>query len=370
MPGDLPSRLDLFAIGRDYVLTRATKLDPAQVDIAGSDVNILVATASFLAYEVVLQLAQKVNNLLLDGAVGEDLDRYGLDRYGLARKGASAALGVVQFTRATATAGAGSVPTNTKLVTLNGVEYITYTTASFGATDLKAEALVRAVTAGKATQVGANQIRRIAQPAALFDTTLQVNNEDPTSGGEDAEEDSIYRERLRAFWNSARRGTLSAIEFGAKTVTGIDSAQAIEALTSEALPARVVSLYVADSSGVASFALAQAVRTALDEYRAAGIAVLTNTSIPQIVDVQLSLTFKAGVDTSALTESVRGAIVEFINSLSVNGTLYRAQLYSVLQRYANEGLIPTESTLATPVGDIVPDNGRTLRTTLANVKVV
>jgi uncharacterized phage protein gp47/JayE len=373
MPADFPSRLDLFALGRDYILSRVTRIDPAQVDLAGSDVNIVVASASEIGYELVLQLAARINSLLLDGADGEDLDRYALDRYQLTRKGASAAVGSVEFTRTTTTAGAGSVPIGTKLITLTGVEYITITTATFAAAATSAFADVRAVTAGKTTQVGSNAIRRIDQPALLWDPSLAVNNADPTAGGEDAETDDVFRERIRDFFNTARRGTLDAIAFGARQVEGVESAQAVEALTlgiSGSQPARVVLLYVADSSGVASAALGNVVRNALDEYRAAGIAVLVSTSVPQIVDIKLALNFRAGVDTALLSDNVRAAVVEFVNSLDVNGTLYRAQLFSVLQRFASDGLIPTETSIVEPVGDLIPDTGKTLRTTITNVTLV
>lgn len=370
MSADFPSRLDLFAIGRDYILARAKRIDPAQVDIAGSDSNIVVASQSEMAFAIILQLAQRVNALLLDGAEGEDLDRYALDRYGLPRKGASAAVTTVTFSRTSVAAGAGVVGSGTRLSTLTGVEYITTSTASFSTTSTDATANVRAVTAGKATQVGANTIRRISSPAALFDPSLTVNNASASAGGEDAEDDDTFRERIRDFFRTARRGTLGAIEFGAKQAPGVVSAQAVEVLTSGAMPARVVNLYIADSSGVASEVLAEAVRIVLDDFRAAGIAVLVSTSIPQIVSVQLALKFKAGSNTAALSENVRAAIVEFINSLAVNETLLRAQLFTVLQRFADDGLIPVESSILEPLGDLVPDLGKTLRTTLANVTLV
>jgi uncharacterized phage protein gp47/JayE len=366
---DLPTRLDLYAAGRDYVLQRAQKIDPAQVDIEGSDVNLFVGSGSVVAAQVLLQLAFRTNALLLDGAEGEDLDRYAFDRYSITRKGASPALGTVRIFRSSAAAGAGTVPIGTKLTTLTGSEYVTTTTASFSASDLESAANVRAVQAGKATQAGANAITRFTSPATLFDGTLQANNDAPTAGGEDAEDDETFRARVRDFWRTARRGILAAIEFGALTVPGVVSAQAIEALTAGNLPARVVNLYISDSTGVASDALADQVRVALDEYRAAGIAVLISTSLPLIVDVELKLTFRAGVDTLTLKDNVRAAVVEFINSLPVNGTLYEAQLLSVVQRYAEDGVIPDDQTVVAPVGDLVPDIGQTIRTTLANVTV-
>lgn len=371
MAADFPSRLDLFAIGRDFVLQRVNRIDPEQVNTDGSDANIIVASAANVGFVVVLQLAQRVNSLLLDGAIGEDLDRLALDRFQLTRKGASAAVGEVRFFRTDTSVGAGSVAIGTRLQTLTGVEYITTSQATFGATDTEATANARAVQAGKTTQVGANTIRRIANPGLLFDPSLQVNNGAAMAGGEDAEDDDTFRERVRDFFSTVRRGTLGAIEFGALQVPGIVSAQALESLDpNTANPARVVNLFVADGSGVASAALGQQVRNSLEDFRAAGITVLTNTSLPQIVQVQLDLTFQAGVDTTNLTENIRAAVVEFVNSLPVNGTLFRGQLFSVLQRFAADGLIPDQNSVTSPTGDLVPTTGRTLRTTLSNVTVV
>lgn len=367
---DLPSRLDLFSIGRDYVLQRAKKIDPQQIDILGSDVNIFVGAVSQIAFALVLQLAYRINSLLLDGASEEDLDRYALDRYTLTRKGASAAVGEVRMFRATASAGAGAIQSGTKLITLTGIEYITTSAIVFGVADLSATGTVRAVQAGKDTQVGANAIRQFQDITLLFDQTLQVTNDLPTAGGEDAEDDDTFRARIRDFWNSARRGTLPAIEFGAKLVDGVVSAQAVEALTAGAQPARVVLLYIADSSGVASAALGAAVRLELDEYRAGGIAVITSTSQPQIISISLKLVFNAGTDTSLLTDAIRSAVFEYVNSLPVNGPLYRNELAAVLARFVQDGLIVDANTIVVPTGDLIPDVGKTLRTTLGNIGIV
>lgn len=370
MPADFPSRLDLYQLGRNYVLSRAKKIDPTQVDTSGSDVNLFVGIASVLGYSLVLSLIQGITALTLDGAFDEDLDRYGNDRYKLPRKGASAAIGTARIFRAVATAGAGDVPTNTKLLTLNGIEYVTIETATFAAASLSVPVKIRAVQAGKTSQVGANQIRQFDTPTALFDQTLQVVNDQPTAGGEDAEDDDTYRERIRDFWSTARRGTLSAIVFGAKTVEGVVSAVATEALTSDSKPARVVKLRVADSSGAGSVALGASVLAALDDYRAAGIAVVIDNSIPQMVSIKLKLTFAANVDTTTIAEAVRGAVVEYVNSLGVGETLLKSSLYSVLTRFTSAGLITTLDSIAAPVGDLVPDAGKTLRTRLQDVTVV
>ncbi len=366
---DLPTRLDYFALGREFVVQRSTKLDPAQVDIAGSDANLFVGIASVLCDQITRQLAYRAGSLLLDGADGEDLDRLVYDRYNLTRKGASPARGAITITRATTTAGAGEVPVGTKVGTDTGVEYVTTSLATFGALVTSATCNVRAVQAGTFTQVGAGSVKKFSQPQQLFDSTLVPTNPLPTAGGEETEDDDTFRARVRNFWLAARRGVLGAIEFGALTVPGVVSAVAVEALSSTGSPARVVNLYIADSSGVASDALAEEVAVALQDYRAAGIAVLISTSIPLLVEIALRLTFAAGVDTRTLTDQVRAAVFEFVNSLPVNGTLGIGQLYSVLQRFVGDGLIVRDSTIVAPVGDLVPDVGQTIRTTLANVTV-
>lgn len=367
---ELLSRLDFYQIGRRYVLTRARRIEPAQVDVEGSDINLFIGSQSYCAHAVSRQLGDRINALLLDGAEGEDLDRYAYDRYQLTRKGASSALGQVRFFRTSAALGAGEIPIGQKLRSLAGIEYITTTGAVFSAGALETNAFVRAVQAGRDYQVGRNQIRTIDNVAALFDPTLQVNNDDPTAGGNPREDDDVFRERIREFWSRAQRGTLAAIVFGARGVEGVDSATAREVVNVDGLPARLVELFIADASGIASQALASRVDEELEEWRAGGIYVLTHLSIPQIVVVQLALTFIAGVDTVAISEEIRNAVVTFVNSLPVNGSLLRNDLASVLARFRNAGLVPNQATVVVPAGDLVPDTGKTLRTDLSNVTVV
>src|ERR1017187_2646010 len=104
---DMLTRLDLYEVGRAYVRSRAKRIDPAQIDIEGSDINLVVGSQSFMTFAVQRQLGERMNAVFLDGCDGEDLDRWGYDRYRLLRKGASPALTSGSFNRPTATAGAG-----------------------------------------------------------------------------------------------------------------------------------------------------------------------------------------------------------------------------------------------------------------------
>lgn len=356
---DLPTRLDLYERGRLYVRTHAKKIDPASVDVDGSDANVFVGLVSWIGDVITRQLAEQINAHLLDGADGDDLTRHVLDVYRLVPKGAAPAIGNVVFSRATAANGAGKIDTGTKLLTLAGVEYITTTPAFFTATSTTATASVRAVSAGKSYQVGANAIRKFARTP--FDPTISVTNPATTAGGEEAESPDVFREAARDYWAAARRGTISAIEFGATRVAGVSSALAVE-VTSNGAPAKLVELFIADSSGVSSTELATKVQTELGNWRAGGIQVIIQGSIPQIVQVSLALSFSAGVDNAAVTQQVLTAILEYINSLGVGQPLLRNDLGAVLARFRSAGLIPTEGSIVVPTGDLYPDSGKTLRT--------
>lgn len=363
----LPSRLDYQQIGRRYIISKARNIDPAQVDIAGSNANILVAAPALMAQAVTRHFAERIRAHTLD-ADDEDIDREVLDRFQLPRKGASPALVPLELSRTSAAAGAGAIAVGTRLQTLTGIDYITTTACSFGATQTTGVTCdARAVQAGFEYQVGANQVRRFATPP--FDPTIQVNNSEPAAGGTAREDRDAYAERARNFFQASIRGTLPAIEAGALTVAGVASASASEVI-SKGVPARLVTLVVADSAGVCNRVLAAAVSRALREWRGGGVGVIVLSSVPQMVSAQLALTFTADADTATLGSTIRQAVVDFINGLSANQTLLRGDLFAVLSRYKFQGLIVNDASIPLPAGDIVPDPGRTLRARFEDVTLV
>lgn len=359
---ELLSRLDYFDIGRRFVLGRGTRISPREIDTEGSNVNLLLGASSYMAQAVAQQNIESSATNLLDACEDDNLDRWGWDRYqelGI-RKGAAPAVMRANVSRVVG-GSSGSVPIGTKVLSRSGIEYIATTTAPFSNTTLLTPIDLRAVQAGKEFQIGRNQLVRFAKPEALFDASLNITNDEPSAGGEPAETNDVYRERLRRLGASLRRGTLGAIEAGALTVPGVNSATAIEVLGVEGYPAQMVELFIADSSGVASIGLANLVRSALEEWKAGGIYVAIRLSVPVLVNITLRLRFKAGVATAALSEQVRQAFVTYINSLPVNATLYRAEMGAILTRFKADGLIASNDSIVEPVGDIVPAIGTTLR---------
>lgn len=362
------TRLDYYEIGRAYVRSRAKRIDPAQIDIAGSDANLFVGSSSFMAYAVQRQLDERFNVLWLDGCEGEDLDRWGYDRYRLFRKGAAPARVGMEFSRPTAGGGSGTIESGRKFQTDDGIEYITTQPVIFGANDLLKQVYARAVLAGKDYQVGANRIRRPSS-GQLFDKTIIINNPEAAAGGENREQDDIFRERIRGFWPAMARGTLGAIEYGARTIPGVESSSAFE-VTDNGIPARLVQLFIADSSGISSRALQAAVDIELEEWRGGGIYVVTTGSIPQMLSMSLALSFQGKVDTTTIATNLINSTVDWINSFGVGYPFLRNEYGAVLTRFKSAGLIVNQGTLVSPVGDVYPERGRTLRIRASDITLV
>lgn len=367
---DIPTRTDLYQIGRDYVRQRARKIDPREIDVEGSNSNIIVGSAAVVAHAVATQIGYNASRLFQEDAEDEDLYRLGFDRYQLAPKGASVSLSQVTFFRDTALAGAGTVEAGTRLRSVTGTEYVTTSPASFTASALTSTAEVRSTQAGSLNKAGANSIRKIDDLTALWDATLQVTNEAATAAGDDAETNERFRERMRLYWRAAPRGVLGAIQYGALQVEGVDSASAREVTLQDGTPARVVELYVADTSGTSNAQLARLVDEGLMEWRCGGIPVQTKTSIPVAVQVQARLTFTGGVNTVDLAVGVRAALRSFVNTLGVNQTLYIGDLTGVVRRFAQYGVIPNEGSIVVPTGDVVPSLGTCLRARTEDVTVL
>lgn len=366
---DLPTRADYFRIGADEVAARSAarpigqRISANEVYTEGSDINVVMASASAMAEEVTRQLSLRISALLLDGASGEDLDRLVADRFSptVVRKAATPAVGTVQFSRVAGAFPAATIPAGTVLRTSAGTEFETTVVASFpAASSGPISASIRARQAGVAGNVAAGAVTQFQAPPS--DPNILVTNAEPTAGGDQTENDARLRARARDFYRAARRGTLAAIEFGALTVPGVRQATALEEVDSLGVPTGRVSLYVADALGQANAALVAAVQAALLEYRAAGVYVDVASASPLFVPVVYNLRFAAGVDTTAAFALVQSATVSAVNALAPSAVLPVSLLFSVARSVP--GVIVLDDAVVAPVGDLVPSAGQAIRTRL------
>lgn len=378
---DFPRFQTLFTIARNEMLARNGQLARTALDRPGSDANVLVAAAAAAADEVVGQLVSVTAGLYLDSAEGNALDRLLFDRYGLARK--VAANGVTSLTFATTAPNptAFTIPANTLVATTDGIQYETVQPATFPLGSIGPIFVVaRSTVAGANQQVKIDTLTNLVSPISGAPGDLVVTNPLASTGAADAESDAAFRERGRAFFTTARRGTLRAIEQGALTVPGVVRASAFEVLNIQGQPARYVSLVIADeytdvlaqlntdppTYQTQSRALAQTVFNALQDYRAAGIFVQVQVASVRLLSVELSLSFAAGVPIDTVAVNARAAIVGLVNALNPGDDITPAQMIAALRRV--NGLIITGSEIVSPPGTVVTNPLEVLRTTLSIVK--
>ena len=330
----------------------------------GSDANLVIASSSAMASEVTRQLGLRVQALFLDGARGLDLDRLVLDRTNgeVVRKGATSAVVTLQLSRSAGALPAVSLLAGTRMRARGSeIEFALTAPASLAAGSTgPVSAIAEAVTAGQRGNVAANTITEFAQQPS--DPELRVTNPDVAAGGDERETDARYAARARMFYRSARRGILSAIEFGALTTPGVRQATAIEEVDQFGDPTGRVSLFIADAQGNGNSALVDAVLVRLREYRAAGIIVDVSGSTPQYVAIRYRLRFAAGIDTTLASQQVAATTIARVNGLAPTAVLPVSLLFAAARSVP--GVIVLGDAIVEPVGDLTPAPGAVIRTRL------
>jgi hypothetical protein len=374
---DFPTQPDLFRVGRDEILKQNSLLSAAVVARDGSDANLLVAAGAAMGDRCIGQLIVVTSGLYLDSAEKQALDRLLFDRYGLTRKPAAPALVNVAFTLASPAAAGFSIPVGTILSSSTGSQFVTTTATAIAAGGVGPVYVVaRSILAGSAQQVVPGAVNSIVSSVNGAPSGLAVTNQYASAGAADREQDDAFRARGRAFWTTAQRGTLAAIQTGALATPGVVRANAIEVVDGASRPGRWVLLVVADqftdalvqaNQGVPPSYLAQSqalgtqVFNTLDEYRCFGIYVQVVVAQVVMVSIGLNLTFAAGVDPLATANAAQAVVVGYVNGLAPGEIFDPAVASAQLRQVA--GLVITGNEIAVPAGRIVPAALQVLRTT-------
>ncbi len=369
---NVPTQLDLFQAGRREALFAPTRFNSEIIDVDGSDINVLLNVAATMGEDASRYLQVGFNNLFLSTATGDDLDRWVYDRYQLVRKSAQSAVVTLRLTRTDTLTGV-TVPRGSTFATSGGQVFETSNNVIFGAgnggpIDVRAVAQ-RTGTAGNVaadtvTLVTASlRVRdmRVTNPT-LRDALGNITSPGGAAGGREPETDDELRERARQFFVNARRGTKSAIEFGALQNARVSQADAVELLSSSQLPNYRVQLTIADAQGQANTALSQEVTESLDEFRALGVPVTVINAVPEFVNIELAnIQFAAGANTAGAIVNARAAVLSAVNATEPNAPLRRSTILAALERV--EFLIVSDNSLVEPAGDLVPTRGTVIRTT-------
>lgn len=376
---DLPLFRDLFGLAEAEALFRNPLLLREELERPGSDVNILLAAMAAAAEEIIGQLARLQQGLYLGTAKRDQLDKLVFDRYGLLRKQAAPSYSVESFSTTAATAGAFTIPDGTVIATGGGIQFITVGAVTFPAASVGPVTVpVRSVGAGADQKAAAGAITNIQSSITGSPADLRAANTYASFGGEDAELDEAFVERVRLFFTTVRRGTLSAIRMGVLSVAGVVSCSVFESLDATGRPLGYVESVIADTfldqfvgaTIPATYATQAAVLTstveaALDEYRPAGVPVAVTIGAVVLTPVRLALSYTAGADTTAVALRARSAVVNLVNNLAPGQSLLTSSLRTAVQGVP--GVFTTGLEIVAPAGDVVPLSQQVLRTQLSLV---
>lgn len=383
---DFPTHAELRRIARDELLSNNSQITTEAADLPGTDVYAFLASTAAVGDELSAQLARLQAALLLSAAKGTDLDRLVLDRYGVKRKAAAPAVGTVTITMQAVAPSSFSIPSGTTFVTEDGIGFFSTAEIVFPASTSVSPAIpVRAQQAGLATQARIGAISQLTGTVPGVQPESTVSNAAATAGAADAEKDDSLRGRALAFFLTARRGTVQAIQQGALGVPGVETASPIETIDALGRPASSVQLVITDqfTEGLLdldaippayqtqSAQFAVTVFDGLIDSRAAGIAVDVFVARVVLLPLVLGLAYRAGYDTATTTQAARAAVVAYTNGLSGGATWVRADAVEALRGIA--GLIVsdsgTSSEIISPAGDVVAAPLEVIRTAVAYTSI-
>lgn len=380
---DFPTYRDLFRVARDEALTRNSKLTVDAVEREGTDTNALIAANASTGDECITQLAQVEAGLLLSSAKKDRLDKLVFDRYQLIRKAAAPAVVTQNFATTAPAASGFNIPAGTRIGTTDGRVFSTLADVAFPAGSSGP------ISVDAQSQLsGASQSARIGTITSILDfpagapTDLTTTNPVATFGADDEEIDDDFRKRARAFYATARRGTLGAIEQAAIGIPGVSKAYAFEQYESNGFPARIVNLVVTDafseqlvdytttpaSYQTQSTALINTVATGLNDVRAAGIPVAVTIGVTILVNITLALRYQNNVNQAAASIAARTAVQNYVNGLVPGTALTRANILAVLQTVP--GVIADSGAILAPANDLTATPVQVFRTTLGTVRAV
>jgi len=344
---ETPTFEEMRAIATAEALLRTTQLSDLSFS-PGYMADVHAGLAAAIGEEAARFALQLHRKTFFATAEGDDLDTLAQDHFGLLRQQGQAAIGEVVFSRPTTTAGNVSIPVGMQLSTADGTLFLASVEAVLTGTTLTVP--IAAAETGDGGIVDVSTITVLVD--SLTDTTVSVTNPERTAGGLTQESDADFRERVRGYLATVRRGTVSALSFGAKQVAGVLQAAVDE---SAFLP----TVYIADSAGGANTSLVQAVQTELINWRTAGItaSVVGATVLNQAIDI--SLTFRAGSDTAGARDAALAAIETAVNALGIGETLFESLMVTAAKS-SDEGILNV--VINNPAGDVVPLPNELIRT--------
>jgi uncharacterized phage protein gp47/JayE len=280
--------------------------------VGGVARSILAAVAGVIA-EVWNDITGTKRSLFIDTAQGADLDTIG-NRRGVPRKGATAGSVVVVFNGPVEQ----FIPTGTQIrATIGNTIYQTMHDVTIGAknvalnglalsTSLSDSVVAESLLAGSQVKVPAGVMTQLVTPIAGVSAT----NPAPSMGGEDAESDDLYADRMKNIMATLNQGTQAFFEATAKEV----EPTVLRALALRDTNTRGVRIVLAKDSGAtySDDALTTIASGIAAQSRGADIVTCENISFTGI-SVAYSTYLPSGVAVSDVFRAVADAIANYLD---------------------------------------------------------
>jgi uncharacterized phage protein gp47/JayE len=296
-------------------------------------------------------------------SIGTDLDSWMADM-SLSRLPAVPAVGVVTFSRYTATA-SSFVPAGALVLTGDGTltfVVTTDTTNSVWNAALDGYTIspgvgsitvpIVAQTLGSAGNVLANTISLIATAMPGIDL---VTNPAATQNGLNPETDAAFRSRFQNYLQSRSRATVSAVGYA---ITSIQ--QGLDFIISENVDPSGASwigsfvITVDDGSGYPPSSLLSTVYSSVDSVRPIGS--IFSVQPPSVVQANVTLTLSIinGANNLSVISTVTSAVTGYVNSLTIGELLPLTRIAQVAYDASNAVVNVTQLQVNCGMTDLVP----------------
>jgi hypothetical protein len=358
-----PSFDDLMTIGKAEAILKRPSLGVRIGDIS----EMLISAAAAMADRLIGWFASRIAATYLDGATGDDLTQLAADHWAIQRRAATQAVSTVTFNRASATATTQSFPIGTIVATQrdsqgNDIQFTTLQAASWGpSVNGSVTVNIQAVVPGTIGNLsGASLITRIVSTPPAGGTYTITASAQPAGGSED-ETDTELRDRVRLYPSTLRRGTIGALEYGAKSTSSISIAKASAVQDTTGL----VTVYVSDASGNSTGitkvvgplttddgTMTAKVAVELYNWACAGALVNVSGGAIQTVNITVAIAVKLGVDITQLITNIQNSVSARVGRLNIGETLYLSEIINAVKAVDPDNIVNV--TVVSPVVDTVP----------------
>ncbi len=290
----------------------------------GSVVRTLVETIAREMAMGYLNLESVYQSAFLDTATGNALDKV-VALVGISRLPSGHPLAKIRFTRQSSSTGRISVPAGTSVTDAAGSRYLTLTTLTLEPGETSRD--VMAAGESIATKlVAEGEIDRLE---LLIAGIAAVTNPEPAHLQSSPESDDALRRRTRTALSGLVRGTVSALEFAVRSIPGVRDVAVREMPNGIAGEIKIEVAYENDDEETRAL-----VRERIDDYRPAGIRVISADAARQNVAVTVALTLAgarlADPTLAQVKSGIESRLIDYLEGLPPDGTIRTARLSALV----------------------------------------